>query len=279
MRAAIPRHLLVIVTLLLGNLGGCATPPQASDPDAVADFRETNDPLEPTNRKIYAFDDALDTVIFKPAAQAYRFLLPEPVRTGVHNVLNNLGTPVELGNDVLEAKPRRAGDTPMRFLINTTVGVIGIFDVAKQWGYPGTTITTSGSTIGAFWGMPEGPFLWLPVFGPSDPRDAVGLGVDSAMDPFTWVGQGAAVTALDWSRRAVEAVDERERHLDDIESTKKTALDPYATFRSLYRQHQRSRWSRRHLRRTIAPPFLCGSPANRPHRVNSSYSPAGSPAQ
>jgi phospholipid-binding lipoprotein MlaA len=271
MRAAIPRHLLVIVTLLLGNLGGCATPPQASDPDAVADFKETNDPLEPTNRKIYAFDDALDTVIFKPAAQAYRFLLPEPVRTGVHNVLNNLGTPVELGNDVLEAKPRRAGDTTMRFLINTTVGVIGIFDVAKQWGYPDHD-NNFGVTM-ALWGMPEGPFLWLPVFGPSDPRDAVGLGVDSAMDPFTWVGQGAAVTALDWSRRAV---DERERHLDDIESTKKTALDPYATFRSLYRQHQRSLVEKaRDDNRATIPVWFPQSAA--PGKF--SYSPAGSPAQ
>ena len=78
----------------------------------------------------------------------------------------------------------------------------------------------------------------MPVFGPSDPRDAVGLAVDAAMDPFTWVGQGTAVVALDWSRRGVSAVDARERHLDDIESTKRTALDPYATFRSLYRQHR-----------------------------------------
>ena len=83
--------------LLLGGLGGCATPPPASDPEAVADFNETNDPLEPTNRAVYAFDDALDTVIMQPAAQAYRFLFPQPVRTGVHNVLNNLGTPVATG--------------------------------------------------------------------------------------------------------------------------------------------------------------------------------------
>jgi phospholipid-binding lipoprotein MlaA len=238
MRAVIRRHLLVFTAVLLANLGGCATPPPASDPDAVADYKESNDPLEPTNRAIYAFNNGLDTVILRPAAQAYRFLVPGPVRNGIHNVLNNLGTPVQLGNDVLEAKPRRAGDTTMRFLINTTVGVLGIFDVAKGWGYPDHD-SDFGMTL-ALWGVPNGPYLFLPLFGPSNPRDAVGLGVDAAMDPFTWVGQGVAVRALDWSRRGMDALDERERHLDDIDNIKKTALDPYATFRSLYRQHRAS---------------------------------------
>ena len=80
--------------------------------------------------------------------------------------------------------------------------------------------------------------MYLPVFGPSDPRDAIGLAGNAVMDPFTWVGQGTTVRALDWSRMGVKALDQRERHLDDIDSTKKTALDPYATFRSLYRQHR-----------------------------------------
>ena len=112
MRAVNRRHLLVITTVLLGSLGACATPPPADDPDAVADFKESNDPLEPTNRAIYAFDDALDTVLLRPAAKAYRFIVG-PRRTGIHNVLTNLGTGY-LGNDMLQGKPRRAGDT-MRF--------------------------------------------------------------------------------------------------------------------------------------------------------------------
>ena len=144
---------------------GCATPPPASDPDAVADFKETNDPLEPTNRVLYAINNGLDTVILRPVALAYRNVVPEPVRTGIHNVLSNLGTPVQLGNDILEAKPRRAGDTTMRFLINTTIGVVGIFDVAKELGYPNHD-NDFGMTL-ALWGVPEGPFLFLPVLGPS----------------------------------------------------------------------------------------------------------------
>jgi phospholipid-binding lipoprotein MlaA len=272
MRAVIRRHLLVITAVLLGNLGGCATPPAANDPDAVADYKETNDPLEPANRAIYAFNDGLDTVFLRPAAQAYRFLIPSPVRGGIHNVLSNLGTPVQLGNDMLEGKPRRAGDTTMRFLINTTVGVLGVFDVAKDWGYPDHD-ADFGMTL-ALWGLPSGPFLFLPVFGPSDPRDAIGLGVNAAMDPFTWVGQGAAVRALDWSRFAINGLDQRERHLDDVDSIKKTALDPYATFRSLYRQHRHAQIDdARNDRRATIPVWFPRSAT--PDTVT--YSPATSP--
>jgi phospholipid-binding lipoprotein MlaA len=272
MRAAMPRHLVLIATLLLGNLAGCATPPPASDPDAVADYKETNDPLEPTNRVMYAIDNGIDTVLLAPVARAYRFVFPEAVRNGVHNVLSNLDTPVQLSNDMLSGKPRRAGDTTMRFLINTTVGVVGIFDVAKKWGYPNHE-SDFGMTM-ALWGVPEGPFLFLPVFGPSDPRDGIGLGVDAGMDPFNWVGQGAAVRGLNWSRWFMNAVDQRERHLDDIESTKKTALDPYATFRSLYRQHRRSQIeTARNDNRATVPVWFPQS--GTPNGV--SYSPGGKP--
>jgi phospholipid-binding lipoprotein MlaA len=225
------------VGLVAGLLTGCATPPPADDPDAVADFKQTNDPLEPTNRVFYAINNGLDTVILRPAALAYRYVVPGPVRTGIHNVLSNLGTPVQLTNDILEGKPRRAGDTTMRFVINTTAGVLGVFDVAKGWGYPDHD-ADFGMTL-ANWGVPEGPFLFLPVLGPTDPRDAAGFGVDIAMDPFTWVGNGqTGWRVFDWTRYALGALDARERVLTDLDQIKKTALDPYATFRSLYRQHR-----------------------------------------
>jgi phospholipid-binding lipoprotein MlaA len=223
--------------LLVCGVAGCATPPPASDPEAVADFRQTNDPLEPTNRVFYKINDGLDTVIMQPVARAYRYVLPNPVRTGIHNVLDNLGAPVRVTDDSLQGKPRRAGDTAMRFLINSTVGVVGIFDVAKTVGYPGHD-TDFALTL-ANWDVPEGPFLFLPLLGPSSPRDVSGFVADQAIDPFTWIGQGTTGHTIgSWTRTVVGAVDTREGLLDAIDNIKKTALDPYATFRSLYRQNR-----------------------------------------
>lgn len=233
------RLFLPALTVALLGLQGCATRPPASDPDALADYKQTDDPLEPTNRVFYAVNNGIDTVILKPAALAYRYVVPSPVRDGVHHVLTNISSPVQLVNDMLEGKPRRAGDTTMRFLINTTVGVLGIFDVATKWGYPDHD-ADFGMTL-ALWGVPEGPFLFLPVLGPTDPRDAAGFGADIALDPFTWIGTGPnhpGWTAFTWSRYGLNAVDTRERLLGQIDQIKKTALDPYATFRSLYRQHR-----------------------------------------
>ncbi|MGH7044428.1 MAG: MlaA family lipoprotein [Acetobacteraceae bacterium] len=229
---------LIGACLFVGLLGGCATPPPPSQPEARAAFYQTNDPLEPANRVFYRVNNALDAAVLRPAAVAYKDVLPAPVRTGVHNVLGNLATPITLGNDMLQGKSQRAGDTFMRFLINTTLGGLGAVDVARRLGYPSHD-ADFGETM-AIWGVPAGPFLYLPVFGPTGPRDALGTGVDIAADPFGWVGQGAAVTALDWSRVALSAVDARSRVLGEIDSIKRTALDPYATFRSLYRQHRQA---------------------------------------
>ena len=255
-------RLCLFAGLLAVVLAGCATPPPADDPDAVAEFKQTNDPLEPTNRVFYAINNGLDTVILRPAAQAYRFVLPAKVRTSIHNVLSNVGTPVQLSNDVLQGKPRRAGDTTMRFLINSSVGVLSLFDVATDWGYPNHD-TDFGLTL-ANWGVPDGPFLFLPVLGPTGPRDAVGFGVDIAMDPFTWVGKGTAVTVLNWTRFGLNALDTRERFLDPIDQIKKTALDPYATFRSLYRQHRQGEIKELHDDNRATVPVWFSQPAPAP---------------
>lgn len=229
-------HFVALGALVL--LAGCATPPPADDADAMAEFKEADDPIEPTNRVFYVVNDGLDTYLLRPAAKAYRYAVPQPVRNGVHNVLSNLGSPVLITADMLQGKPRRAGDAVMRFLINSTVGLVGIFDIANELGYP-THDNDSGITL-ASWGLPEGPFLFLPILGPTNPRDATGFGADLAIDPFTWVGTGVVVSTLGWSKTGANAVDSRERVLDPVDQIKKTALDPYATFRSLYRQHRQS---------------------------------------
>ena len=224
----------VSVLALAAGLAACAAKPDASDPAAVADFQATNDPAEPTNRFFYKINDGLDTYLLRPVAVAYR-QVPGAIRRPIHNVVTNLAAPVTLVNDVMQTKPRRAGDTLMRFVINSTVGGLGLFDVATDWGYPEHT-SDFGVTL-ALWGVGEGPFLFLPVLGPSNPRDAGGYAVDIAYDPLTWASFGGD-RAVQLSRYGVTAVDTRERLLDPIDQVKKTALDPYATFRSLYRQNR-----------------------------------------
>ena len=274
MRAVIRRHLLVITALLAGGLCGCATPPPADDADAVADFNEANDPLEPTNRAFYAFNNGLDTVIFAPAAQAYRYLIPSPVRGGIHNVLVNLGTPVQLGNDILQAKPRRAGDTTMRFLINTTVGVLGFFDVAKDWGYPDhdSRLRHDPRALGC-----AGRAVSLPAYIRAFRSARCGRsGREHGYGPIHLGGSGCRgpgpqlVAQRHECGRPAGAGARRHRQI------KKTALDPYATFRSLYRQHRQSAINdARNDKRATIPIWF---PESRtPDTVT--YSPAPSPVQ
>jgi phospholipid-binding lipoprotein MlaA len=228
-------RLLVAVALSFG-LNACATRPPASDVEATKEFNENNDPLEPANRVSFAINDGLDTYVLAPVARAYRYAIPGVIRRPIHNVLQNVTTPVLFINDVAQTKPRRAGDTFMRFVINTTIGVGGIFDVASDWGYPYHS-NDFGLTM-ALWGIPEGPFLFLPLLGPSNPRDAAGYGVDIVFDPLTWAPTGYGIVTANYARSGVAIIDTRSNLLDEVDSIKKTALDPYATFRSLFRQNR-----------------------------------------
>jgi phospholipid-binding lipoprotein MlaA len=235
-RSGVLRPLLAAAFVL--GLGACATRPPASDVGATQDFNENNDPLEPANRVSFAVNNGLDTYLLAPVARAYRYAVPGVIRRPVHNVLSNMTTPVVFINDVVQTRPRAAGDTFMRFIINTTIGVGGVFDVAAGWGYPYHD-NDFGLTM-ALWGIPEGPFLFLPLLGPSNPRDAAGYGVDIAFDPFIWTPTGQGLHTVDTARTGMSIIDTRTNVLDEVDSIKKTALDPYATFRSLYRQNRQS---------------------------------------
>ena len=260
--------------MLLGGLtiaiSGCADSTPPGDAAAAAEASEVNDPLERTNRTFYAINNGLDTVLLRPLAVGYRYVFPAFARDGVHNFLSNLATPAVLADDMLQGKPRRAGDTFMRGLINTTAGVGGVFDVATGWGFPRHD-TDFGVTL-ALWGLPDGPFLFLPLFGPSSPRDAAGLAADTALDPLTWVGQGYLVADAQYARFGVTAIDARSRHIEDVDKLKATALDPYATFRSLYRQHRSAQIQEtRDDNRATIPVWF-------PDRAGSSEPPAPTPA-
>lgn len=224
------------LALVLAVASGCATPPDPADREATSEFKQVNDPAEPTNRAVFAFNQVLDKGVLKPAAGMYRDLMPPAVRTGVHNALDNLRSPVVFLNDLLQGDMDRAGVTFMRFLINSTVGVGGLGDPASDWGYTYHN-EDFGQTL-AKWGVDEGPYVMLPVFGPSNPRDAVGLVVDFLVDPFNWLAANTGNDFAPYARGATRAVDERARNYDTLEDLERSSLDFYATIRSLYRQRR-----------------------------------------
>lgn len=218
-------------------------PALEDDPDEGW-FGPDNDPLETVNRFTFAFNDAVDTMIIRPAAVTYRFLVPDPVQDSVQNALRNLNGPVVLANDLLQGEWERAETTAMRFLINSTVGVAGLFDVASDWGYEYHR-EDFGQTLGT-WGVGEGFYLVLPILGPSTLRDAVGMGVDSLIDPWSYVlryGAGMSDDTVFWvmvGRRALEGIDLRARNIETLDSVRRDSVDFYARMRTLYRQNRQS---------------------------------------
>lgn len=206
-------------------LSACAT----GNPEALAQ----NDPWEPTNRAVFNFDVKLNHAVAEPVAKFYNHAVPEPAREGIHNALTNLNAPVIFSNDVLQGEPAKAGDTFGRFVINSTLGLAGFIDVAGKLGIPGNT-TDFGITLGKA-GAAEGSYLVLPFLGPKPPRDLVGMGVDVALDPFTWISFPGSTTWL-IVRGGLGVLDERARTVDQVEEIERSSIDFYATTRSLYRQ-------------------------------------------
>jgi phospholipid-binding lipoprotein MlaA len=220
---------LPLIAALLASLAaaGCTT----TDPQSLAQ----NDPFEPTNREIFAFDVKVDKAFAAPVARGYRAVVPEFARHGVHNALDNLNSPVVLANDVLQLDGDKAVNTLGRFLINSTIGLGGLFDVAADWGIPDHD-NDFGITLGKG-GVAEGSYLVLPFVGPKPPRDLLGDGVDVALDPLSYVTWNNAT--LYWVGRGVLTVlDKRESTLDTVDSIERTSIDFYATTRSLYRQNR-----------------------------------------
>ncbi|MFN4276952.1 MAG: VacJ family lipoprotein [Ferrovibrio sp.] len=236
-----------------GVLSGCATPP--ADPQGRAAYEENNDPLEPVNRALFEFHQVLDHFLLKPAAFTYTMLVPEPARDGVRNALLNLKTPVFLANDLMQGETGRAGVTLQRFAINSTVGVLGVIDAADKWfGIPAHT-EDFGQTL-ATWGADEGPYLFIPVIGPSNPRDLVGLAADSAMDPLNWYLHNTDREGWIYARTGLAGLDARAELLDTLDNLEKTSLDYYVTLRSVYRQRRADEIANRKPRQPSVSPTI-----------------------
>ena len=218
------------VLILIACLSGCAT---AGGPSPSS--QEVADPIEPVNRAIFSFNMFLDRILLEPVARAYRFVTPEAARRSVANFLANLRSPVIFANDALQGQRERAGITLGRFMINTTLGVAGLFDPATAFGYPRHD-EDFGQTL-AVHGVEEGPYMVLPFFGPSNPRDAVGLATDLAVDPTNFIPMKQHIW---WAagRAYFTILDLRSQNYQTLQDIQRTSIDYYSSLRSFYRQYR-----------------------------------------
>jgi phospholipid-binding lipoprotein MlaA len=198
-----------------------------------ADAQELSqsDPLEPANRAVFGANNFLDQLLFEPFSRMYRAILPGLVRQGITNVLENAATPVVLANDLFQGEWQRAHTTFGRFMLNTITGAGGIVDVATWAGMPAGHYEDFGQTL-ATHGVPSGPYLVLPILGPSNPRDAAGRVVDLLMNPTFWLLPSDASIA----KSSVDAINYRSQNIETIDELRRTSLDFYTATRSLFLQ-------------------------------------------
>jgi len=242
---------LVLSLILL--LSGCATAPKNAQSEAL-EAEDFNDPLEDTNRAIFDFNQMVDRNVLVPVAKAYRTVLPEPVRDSLRDFLRNLRAPLIFANNALQGDFEGAGETFARFTLNSTIGLGGFFDVAGRWGQLPYHEDDLGVTFGV-WGIPEGPYLVVPLLGPSDPRDLVGQVGEGFGDPFNLLVTGNPYTLywIPFVRGAVSGIDQRSRYIETLADIERTSLDYYATIRSLYRQ-RRAALIRHEKEQNLPPP-------------------------
>jgi phospholipid-binding lipoprotein MlaA len=214
-----------------------ATPPSGQPAPVVTSQQvqtdDTNDPFEGSNRFFFGVNQVLDDLLLRPVAVVYRAVLPDFARDGVRNFLNNLNSPVIFANDVLQGEGDRAGDTLIRFGVNSTIGVGGLFDVAKDLGHPYHD-EDFGQTL-AVWGVEDGPYFYFPLMGPSSARDFTGFVVDRGFDPLTYVNWGDK-DYIPIARTALNVIDLRSRNIETLDDIERSSVDYYASIRSLYRQ-------------------------------------------
>jgi phospholipid-binding lipoprotein MlaA len=218
----------------LADASGTAARASADQAQAPAGDGGSNDPIEGFNRGVFAVDHYL----IRPVSWAYREGVPVFARDRVRDFLNNLRTPVILTNDLLQGEWDRADFTIRRFFINTTIGVVGFVDVAGSIGIPFHS-EDFGQTLGTY-GVGEGPYLMLPVLGPSNVRDATGLVVDTAIDPLSYLVWSDGNSYMGYSRGGATGADQRSRNIDATDDIERNSVDIYAAYRSLYHQYRES---------------------------------------
>ncbi|HZO09636.1 MAG TPA: VacJ family lipoprotein [Myxococcota bacterium] len=215
----------------LGLLAAGAPPAAAADPadPAAAPAPDVEDPWEAFNRPIFRFNDFLARNALEPVGRGWAWLMPEPVRDAIARVFVNARTPAVMVNHLLQGEPTLAGRHLGRFLVNSTLGIGGLFDPAAASGVPYTE-ADFGQTFGV-WGVPPGPYLVLPLLGPSSPRDAVGRAADAAAVPYGYVALPFWVTL---SIGALDQVNDFSFTYEDIATERAAAFDWYAAVRNAW---------------------------------------------
>jgi phospholipid-binding lipoprotein MlaA len=215
---------LAAMLALSAALAGCASLPKGEKPDP-------RDRFERFNRSIYAFNTTADHLLLRPVARGYVKITPAPVRTSVHNFLDNLAYTKTIINDFLEGKWQDGGTDTARLVLNTTIGIGGLFDPASKAGLD-RHHTDFGQTLG-IWGVPSGPYLLLPILGPSTVRDAIGL----LPDEYTTLPAYIRPVWIPWTIGAMYGVDVRVGLLDE-DKLIESAYDPYAFVRNVWLQRR-----------------------------------------
>lgn len=207
--------------------------------DGDAEEPDINDPLEPLNRAIFAFNEVFNLMILEPVAKTYNFVTPEFIRERISNFLANIKTPVVLVNDLLQGEFERSMDTGARMVINSTIGVAGFFDVADEMGFKPHS-EDFGQTL-AVWGVGEGFYMVLPLLGPSNPRDALGkFVVDSFFDPLGIYLDNTGRSEIALSLAGVRGVTTYANIVEELGDLRETSIDFYGALRSLFRQRRKA---------------------------------------
>jgi phospholipid-binding lipoprotein MlaA len=246
----------ILLNFVLGAAlltAGCAGQSQTSEQQAAVGEEDFHDPLESTNRKIFDFNQKVDHAVLVPVAKTYRNVLSEPIRNSVRDFLNNLNAPLIFANDLLQGHLSSAKDTFGRFVIDSTIGMGGLVDVAGRWGIPYHE-NDLGITFGV-WGIAEGPYLVIPILGPSDPRDLAGAVAQGFGDPWNRLAGEHNLTWVIFVRGGVSGIDQRSRLIETLADIERTSLDYYATIRSLYRQRRAALIHRTHEQLPPNPSF------------------------
>jgi len=221
---------------------GAEIPPPPPLKAASAAARAANDPLEPVNRVVFWVNDVLEAVLIRPAARLYQAALPDPVQTGVRNVLTNLRAPLDFTNQALQGDWEQAGIVLRRFVLNSTLGLAGLIDVAERQHGLAYEYESFDQTL-AVWGVPEGPYLVLPLLGPSSLRDGPARLAEGLADPVTLYAEARGADTFTYARLGTTVVDTYAGYMPVLDDLRRNSVDYYTAMRSLYRQ-RRDNWVR-----------------------------------